>query len=89
MQKYTIFCLTLLRTDDEYGIIGREYTSMPIPLSCSRSCTLYFYDLDSIYVAENFMVGYRLVFDRENLKFGWSNANCKYLKFTAYADLKF
>ncbi|KAM0971707.1 hypothetical protein FF1_019611 [Malus domestica] len=58
-QKYTIFCLTLLRTDDEYGIIG-----------------------------QNFMVGYRLVFDRENLKFGWSNANCKYLKFTAYADLE-
>ncbi|XP_070670112.1 aspartic proteinase-like protein 1 isoform X2 [Malus domestica] len=47
-QKYTIFCLTLLRTDDEYGIIG-----------------------------QNFMVGYRLVFDRENLKFGWSNANCE------------
>lgn len=47
-QKYTIFCLTLLRTDDDYGVIG-----------------------------QNFMVGYRMVFDRENLKLGWSNANCE------------
>ncbi|VVA13749.1 PREDICTED: aspartic [Prunus dulcis] len=47
-QKYTIFCLTLLRTDDDYGVIG-----------------------------QNFMVGYRMVFDRENLKLGWSIANCE------------
>ncbi|RXH75841.1 hypothetical protein DVH24_042628 [Malus domestica] len=50
---------------------------MPVPLSCSHLRTLYFYDLDNIYVAENFMVGYRLVFDRENLKFGENNNHGK------------
>ncbi|KAK1302592.1 Aspartic proteinase-like protein 1 [Acorus calamus] len=29
--------------------------------------------------AENFMMGYRLVFDRENLKLGWSRSNCNEL----------
>lgn len=47
-QGYTIFCLTLLRTDSDYGVIG-----------------------------QNFMMGYRLVFDRENLKLGWSKSNCE------------
>lgn len=27
--------------------------------------------------SENLMLGYRLVFDRENLKLGWSHSNCK------------
>ncbi|KAM3736180.1 hypothetical protein ACB098_10G142900 [Castanea mollissima] len=47
-QAFSNFCLTLLQTDREYGIIG-----------------------------QNFMKGYRLVFDRENLKLGWSKSNCQ------------
>ncbi|XP_075639744.1 aspartic proteinase-like protein 1 isoform X1 [Castanea sativa] len=47
-QAFSNFCLTLLQTDGEYGIIG-----------------------------QNFMKGYRLVFDRENLKLGWSKSNCQ------------
>lgn len=27
---------------------------------------------------ENFMTGYRMVFDREKLKLGWSSSNCEY-----------
>lgn len=28
-------------------------------------------------IGQNFMTGYRLVFDRENLKLGWSHSNCR------------
>ncbi|XP_010261202.1 PREDICTED: aspartic proteinase-like protein 1 isoform X2 [Nelumbo nucifera] len=28
-------------------------------------------------IGQNFMTGYRLVFDRENLKLGWSRSNCQ------------
>ena len=35
------------------------------------------YYLSYVHYAENFMMGYRLVFDWENLKLGWSHSNCK------------
>ncbi|KDP32707.1 hypothetical protein JCGZ_11999 [Jatropha curcas] len=47
-QEFTIFCLTLQQTDEDYGIIGHD-----------------------------FLTGYRVVFDMENLKFGWSSSNCQ------------
>ncbi|KAI4337735.1 hypothetical protein L6164_016113 [Bauhinia variegata] len=47
-QEYTLVCLTVMPTDDDYGTIG-----------------------------QNFMMGYNMVFDRENLRFGWSNSNCE------------
>ncbi|XP_039063082.1 aspartic proteinase-like protein 1 [Hibiscus syriacus] len=28
-------------------------------------------------VAENFMTGHHIVFDRENMKLGWSRSNCQ------------
>jgi hypothetical protein len=31
-----------------------------------------------IFVSENFLMGYHMVFDRESLRFGWSRSNCKY-----------
>jgi hypothetical protein len=34
--------------------------------------------LIDIFVSENFLMGYHMVFDRENLWFGWSRSNCKY-----------
>ncbi|KAF7816933.1 aspartic proteinase-like protein 1 [Senna tora] len=46
-QEYTIACLTLMQTDDNYGTIG-----------------------------QNFLKGYHMVFDRDNLRFGWSSSNC-------------
>ncbi|KAI3441118.1 Peptidase A1 domain-containing protein [Psidium guajava] len=30
-------------------------------------------------IGQNFMMGYRMVFDRENLKLGWSHSNCQHL----------
>lgn len=30
-----------------------------------------------IFVAENFLMGYHMVFDRENWRFGWSSSDCK------------
>lgn len=47
-QEYTVFCLTVLQIDDNYGTIG-----------------------------QNFLTGYRMVFDRENLRFGWSSSDCQ------------
>lgn len=32
--------------------------------------------------AENFMIGYRMVFDREKKKLGWSESNCEYFVFS-------
>lgn len=38
-------------------------------------------DLENVLTsAENFMTGYRLVFDRDNLRLGWSPSDCKYFK---------
>lgn len=34
--------------------------------------------LIDIFVSENFLMGYHMVFDRENLSFGWSRSNCEY-----------
>uniref|UniRef100_A0A2N9IMC3 Peptidase A1 domain-containing protein n=1 Tax=Fagus sylvatica TaxID=28930 RepID=A0A2N9IMC3_FAGSY len=47
-QAFSLFCLTLLRSEYDYGIFGH-----------------------------NFMMGYRMVFDRENLKLGWSKSDCQ------------
>lgn len=47
-QGFTVFCLTVMRTDGDYGIIG-----------------------------QNFMMGHRMVFDRENLKLAWSHSKCE------------
>ncbi|KAG5529402.1 hypothetical protein RHGRI_029954 [Rhododendron griersonianum] len=34
-------------------------------------------DEDIATIGQNFMTGYRMVFDRENLKLGWSRSNCQ------------
>ncbi|KAL6959296.1 cathepsin D [Sarracenia purpurea var. burkii] len=34
-------------------------------------------DEDVGTIGQNFMTGYRIVFDRENLKLGWSHSNCQ------------
>ncbi|KAL2317734.1 hypothetical protein Fmac_031610 [Flemingia macrophylla] len=34
-------------------------------------------DDDDVTIGQNFLTGYRLVFDRENLRFGWSRWNCQ------------
>ncbi|KAM7529246.1 hypothetical protein LguiB_032656 [Lonicera macranthoides] len=34
-------------------------------------------DDDIATIGQNFMTGYRMVFDRENLKLGWSKSNCQ------------
>ncbi|TKY56232.1 Aspartic proteinase protein 1 [Spatholobus suberectus] len=47
-QEYTVFCLPVSQTDDDYATIGQK-----------------------------FLMGYRMVFDRENLRFGWSRWNCQ------------
>ncbi|KAE9595944.1 putative nepenthesin [Lupinus albus] len=47
-QEYTAFCLTMFKTDEDYGTIGQD-----------------------------FLKGYRMVFDREILRFGWSSSNCQ------------
>ncbi|KAK9216079.1 hypothetical protein WN944_008086 [Citrus x changshan-huyou] len=48
VQGFTVFCLTVMSTDGDYGIIG-----------------------------QNFMMGHRMVFDRENLKLAWSHSKCE------------
>lgn len=48
IQGFRIFCLTVIRGDDDYGILG-----------------------------QNFMTGHRMVFDREEIKLGWSPSNCQ------------
>ncbi|XP_044509880.1 aspartic proteinase-like protein 1 isoform X1 [Mangifera indica] len=47
-QGFTVFCLTVMPADGDFGIIG-----------------------------QNFMMGHRMVFDRENFKLGWSLSNCE------------
>ncbi|KAL9449914.1 hypothetical protein AB3S75_011781 [Citrus x aurantiifolia] len=47
-EGFTVFCLTVMSTDGDYGIIG-----------------------------QNFMMGHRMVFDRENLKLAWSHSKCE------------
>ncbi|QCE00484.1 aspartyl protease family protein [Vigna unguiculata] len=47
-QDYTVFCLPISPTDNDYATIG-----------------------------QNYLMGYRMVFDRENLRFGWSRWNCQ------------
>ncbi|KMT08833.1 hypothetical protein BVRB_6g135560 isoform B [Beta vulgaris subsp. vulgaris] len=34
-------------------------------------------DGDIAFIGQNFMTGYRMVFDRENLKLGWSRSDCQ------------
>lgn len=34
--------------------------------------------------AENLMTGYRVVFDRENLKLGWSHSNCEFFLLSSF-----
>ncbi|OMO94194.1 Peptidase A1 [Corchorus olitorius] len=46
-EGHTVFCLTVLRGQEDFGVIG-----------------------------QNFMTGHRIVFDRENLKLGWSHTSC-------------
>ncbi|KAJ4701283.1 aspartic proteinase-like protein 1 [Melia azedarach] len=46
-EGFTVFCLTIMAADGDYGIIG-----------------------------QNFMMGHHMVFDRENLKLGWSHSKC-------------
>lgn len=86
MQKFTMFCLALQPTDLEFGIIGREYYSA-LSLCIHIVFHSFYTDSDKCEIAENYMTGYRVVFDMENLKLGWSNSNCKYLCF-CHLDLK-
>lgn len=30
MQGFTVFCLTVMSTDGDYGIIGRKYILLPV-----------------------------------------------------------
>jgi len=70
-------------------IIKREYRNdwtWAISLSFFLRSTCFFSSLCFLLSsqlnftrAENFMTGYRMVFDRENLKLGWSRSNCKAL----------
>ncbi|XP_061374033.1 aspartic proteinase-like protein 1 [Gastrolobium bilobum] len=39
--------------------------------------TVYQYDGDYGTIGQNFLTGYRVVFDRENLRLGWSRSNCQ------------
>ncbi|XP_057970967.1 aspartic proteinase-like protein 1 isoform X2 [Malania oleifera] len=48
---------------DEQGIVGFCLALQPA-------------DGDIGTIAQNFMTGYQMVFDRENLKLGWSSSNC-------------
>jgi len=118
-QDYTVFCLPISPTDNDYATIGREYiaaypmkhnhitfsfiSAEPLFLFSSVFCshmysdrpvsgyvifaiymiTLILADIDyclsfDTFVSENYLMGYRMVFDRENLRFGWSRWNCEY-----------
>ena len=77
------FCLAVQPGDEEIGIIGRKRGTKncskdPIPL-----CFLLFviYSTWEFPYAENFMTGYRMVFDREALKLGWSRSSCEFSDF--------
>ncbi|KAK2375698.1 aspartic proteinase protein [Trifolium repens] len=35
------------------------------------------YGDDYVTIGQNFLMGYHMVFDRENLRFGWSRSNCQ------------
>lgn len=40
-------------------------------------------------LAENFMTGYRIIFDRENMILGWKNTSCKYILVSIWHPLFF
>ncbi|EYU37088.1 hypothetical protein MIMGU_mgv1a025500mg, partial [Erythranthe guttata] len=58
------YCLAIVKSED-INIIGREYWKY-------RSVTCLLVSI----VSKNFMTGYRLVFDREEMVLGWKEANC-------------
>lgn len=52
----------------------------PIPLLHEKwACSHNIQNLSSLkqLYADNFMMGYRMVFDRDNLKLGWSLSDCE------------
>ncbi|XP_057442593.1 aspartic proteinase-like protein 1 isoform X2 [Lotus japonicus] len=49
--------------------INEEYTAMCLTVYNSKD--------DYVTIGQNYLRGYRLVFDRENLRFGWSRSNCE------------
>ncbi|RVW56074.1 Aspartic proteinase-like protein 1 [Vitis vinifera] len=61
--------IKLFSENEEFNVF-----CLPIQLYMKNLASLAQMDL---YYAENFMWGYRMVFDRENLKLGWSTSNCK------------
>ncbi|PKA58081.1 Aspartic proteinase-like protein 1 [Apostasia shenzhenica] len=79
--KLVGFCLALQSSAESLGTIGREYLILTI-FSFSfetRMCPLTVCSELAINHAENFMTGYDMVFDRENLKLGWSRSDCRNL----------
>lgn len=61
-------------------IFNKSYINT-IPRSCTTSIKLLLnHSYIHIYLhAENFMTGYRIVFDRENMVLGWKESNCEYI----------
>ncbi|XP_031273048.1 aspartic proteinase-like protein 1 isoform X1 [Pistacia vera] len=57
-QGFTVFCLTVMPADGDFGIIG-----------------------------QNFLMGHLMVFDRENLKLGWSHSNCEDVSDSSHVHL--
>ena len=50
-----------------------------------HSCNIHY-----IYLhAENFMTGYRVVFDRENMVLGWKESNCEYTSLLPHQNSAF
>ena len=94
------FCLAIQPTGEDIGTIGREYatffgykmctliysitilhSSIKILLFFSLKRFLNFYFKSN---AENYMTGYRMVFDRENLKLAWSRSDCEFPSLLIY-----
>lgn len=44
--------------------------------------------LINTFGAENYMMGYRIVFDREHMKLAWSKSNCKYRRFLWFCSFQ-
>lgn len=80
-----MFCLALQSSQESLGTIGREHSSTtkldPYKFSFHINFHLFIFSFSAkrfhIVDAENFMTGYHLVFDRENLKLRWSRSDCE------------
>ncbi|KAF5740272.1 hypothetical protein HS088_TW11G00338 [Tripterygium wilfordii] len=77
MELHEIPTMKLTFAMNKSLVIHNPIYSVPANSGIAFCLALQPFDGDYGVIGQNFMTGYRMVFDRENLKLGWSTSNCK------------